>query len=313
MMKTLITFGYMCLFALLGAVVALVLLLTAPGHLPLLRGAEVTVFTIMAALGLWVIALCFAALPGAWRPPAPQAPFGVWQGLWGMGGFMLAMIAGGMPYACLLAALTERNGQLPGAALNSPASLAATVIAGELIAALWLSWYLRRLGTAHLHAGEAAGIGWRPAPPRAYAEAAAGAVLLLAVVVALAKIFPPDLKAIESLPMSQLFSGPLPVVAVMLVVAMLLGPVLEEFAFRGIGFAGLAVRLGPLWASLLTSLAFVAAHAPEKLHYLPGFLDVGLLAAGACALRLRHHSLRPGMLLHVLYNSGGLLVAALVQ
>jgi membrane protease YdiL (CAAX protease family) len=125
--------------------------------------------------------------------------------------------------------------------------------------------------------------------------------------------FPPDMKAIQGLPEAKLFAGNGLAMVPLLLVAVFAGPVLEEIVFRGIAFAGLAVRLGPLWAGIVTTLVFIAAHAPEKLHYPPGFIDVGLMAASAAVLRVRYRSIRPGIVLHILYNTGAMLAAALLS
>lgn len=314
MKKVLAGLGYALLFALLGAgLTALAASLAAPRHaLPLTALAPLAVFGAAGGLALWVLALCFARLPGARPPPGQARGFGLWQGVWGMAGFGIAMFAGGLLAVCLAAIPAVLHHMALAALFTAPDFLVAAVVAGELTPALWLSWYLRRQGPARLHDGSASGIGWRPAPRRAYAEAALIALALIALVAALFRVFPPNEAALDNLPMAKLFSGSQISLLAMLAVALLLGPMLEELAFRGIGFAGLAMRLGPLWASALTSLVFVAAHAQEKLHYPPGFIDVGLMALASCWLRLRHHSIRPGITLHILYNTGGLLVAALL-
>ena len=53
-------------------------------------------------------------------------------------------------------------------------------------------------------------------------------------------------------------------------------------------------------------------HAPQKIYYPPGFLDVGLVAVAAVLLRLKYHSIRPGILLHILYNGGSMLAVTLL-
>jgi membrane protease YdiL (CAAX protease family) len=193
---------------------------------------------------------------------------------------------------------------------TDPVTLAGMVLAGELTVGLWLAWSLRRLGPHYVADGSPRGVAWRPAPLTAYAQAVLLALLLSLVVAALFRLAPPDLNAVQNLASAKLFSGPPLTILLMLGVVLLLGPVLEEIAFRGIGFAGIAARLGPGGATLLTTALFLAAHAPEKLHYLPGFLDVGLLALAACHLRLRYGSIRPAILLHILYNSFGLAATA---
>ena len=92
-----------------------------------------------------------------------------------------------------------------------------------------------------------------------------------------------------------------------------IAPPLEEFVFRGGVFAALATRYSPLTAGIVTTLIFVAVHAPEKIYYPPGFIDVGLMAAAAAWMRVKFGSIRPGILLHVLYNAGLLLAVGLAN
>ena len=109
--------------------------------------------------------------------------------------------------------------------------------------------------------------------------------------------------------MTRLFQGGGWQLAGLLVLVVVVGPVVEELAFRGAAFAGFAQRFGPVGAGVITTLVFMAVHAAEKRYYLPGFIDVGLMAAAACWLRVKYGSIRPGILLHVLYNAGLLLAA----
>ena len=98
-----------------------------------------------------------------------------------------------------------------------------------------------------------------------------------------------------------------------ILIATFLAPVLEEIIFRGIAFAGLAARFGTVRAAIVSVALFVLVHAPQKIYYLPGFLDVGLVALAAVWLRLKYRSIRPGILLHILYNGGSMLAVALSQ
>ncbi len=264
-------------------------------------------------INLAVLGLCFALLPGARRNPALPRNFGLAQGLWALAGFGIVMAGGG---TLLFNVLTMEN--LVLIARHSPARidfssgevLRATVLAGELAAALWVAWYLRRLGPLRIRDGGATGIGWRAAPGQAYAATCAVAVGILGFVLMLNHLLPPDIHKLQALPIAQLFQGSALSVLPLLVVAVIVAPVLEEIVFRGIAFAGLATRIGPVWAGVVTTLVFMAAHAQEKIHYLPGFLDVGLFAVAAVWLRLKYHSIRPGILLHILYNAGAMLAAS---
>ncbi len=166
-------------------------------------------------------------------------------------------------------------------------------------------------GPAQLADGRPAGLAWRAAPAVAYALAGLGAAAIVGVVMALYHFIPPDQHALDQLPAAQLFKGTGAQLLPMLLLVMLIGPVVEELVFRGAAFAGFARRFGPVGASLITTVIFMAVHAAEKLHYLPGFIDVGLMAAAACWLRVKYGSIKPGILLHVLYNTGLLFAAGL--
>jgi len=267
-------------------------------------------------LNLFALAFCFAKLPGARRPPALPQPFGVAQGLWGIAGFAVMMANGYLLLTNLLTlesfALLARHSRVT-INFTSDNFMLCGVVAGELSAALWVVWYLRRLGAARLADGGATGIAWRAAPRGAYTLTVLTAVGIVGVEMLLFHFIPPDMKDIADLPEAQLFTGGGWTVLPLLLVVLFAAPVLEEIVFRGIAFAGLATRMGPLWAGVATTALFMAVHAPEKLYYPPGFLDVGLLAAAAVALRVKYRSIRPGILLHILYNTGSMLAAAMLN
>ena len=130
------------------------------------------------------------------------------------------------------------------------------------------------------------------------------AVLILLVVVMLFHFLPPNDARLENLPDAELYSAPGWPAAGLVLLSSLIAPPLEEFVFRGGVFAALATRFSPLAAGILTTLVFVAVHAPEKIYYPPGFIDVGLMAAAAAWMRVKFGSIRPGILLHILYNAG---------
>ena len=264
---------------------------------------------------LFVLAFCFALLPGARRIPATPQKFGLIQGIWAMLGFGIVMASGGLLLVNILAiedfilALHHSPARVD---FSGHAFLLGMALAGETAAALWVAWYLRRQGSQRLADGSTTGIAWRAAPPAAYLAATFCALGIIILVMLLYHFIPPDFNKLQNLPMEKLFAGSGLSLLPLLLVVVFIGPVLEEFVFRGIAFAGLATRLGPFRAGAITTLAFMAAHAPEKIHYLPGFIDVGLLAATAAFLRVKFHSIRPGILLHILYNAGSALAASLI-
>jgi membrane protease YdiL (CAAX protease family) len=306
MKKFMAGLGWLLLFIVLGAVIMLGLAMALlPHRVPLALWPGIAGTGVMPALLAWVIAVVFAALPGVRRAPGG---LGLAQGLWAMIGAGLMLMCGGMlPYIAALYVMLVRilrhlPHHLPD--VRDPYLLVAMFLAGELLCGLWLLWYARRQGPAVVADGSAAGIGWRAAPPAAYAAAGLGMLVLLAFSSGEIALFPPDQSKVAGLTLSQLMSGPRIVVYITVAVGSGLAPVIEEFLFRGVAFAGIAARLGAGWAVVITTLVFTAVHAPEKMMYLPGFANVALLALLSCGLRLRYRSIRPGIVMHFLYNFG---------
>jgi len=79
----------------------------------------------------------------------------------------------------------------------------------------------------------------------------------------------------------------------------LVGPVVEELTFRGLGFT-LLVRFGHGWAIVLTASSFALSHGLIAL--LPASAIFG---AGLAYLRSRTCSVYPGIVLHVVFNALG--------
>jgi len=265
---------------------------------------------LMPGLLAWVILMSFSALPGARRNP--DARFGLAQALWGMCGTVLMMLAGApLPYMAavywmMLRILRHLPSHMPDR--HDTALLLTSLLASELLGALWLSWYVHRQGPLVAHDGSPQGIAWRPAPARAYGVAALGGLIVLLLAVGEFWLIPPDISKLKDMDLAQLFQGP-PVIALLTaMVVIVMAPVIEEVLFRGLAFAGIASKLGTGWAVVITTIIFTALHAPEKLLYLPGFADVAAVALLSCALRLRYRSIRPGIVMHFFYNFGMLLV-----
>jgi len=226
-------------------------------------------------------------------------------------GFLLLQIAGAAICAFLIQLIVTivshmRHIAAPDAGINGTL---AGVFSGYLAATLWSIWYIGRVGPVRLHDGSPTGIAWRPAPRDGYLAALLFAVAIIIVVIIIVHIIPPDLDALKNNPTAKLFGAPgLPAIS-LLVLAVFIAPPVEEFVFRGGIFSALATRCSPLWAGIITTVLFMAVHAPEKYLYPAGFIDVGLMAAAAAWMRVRFNSIRPGILLHILYNAGLMLAA----
>jgi membrane protease YdiL (CAAX protease family) len=309
--------GWLLLFAAVGAAaMAGLARALAHHHLPPVLLADMAGIGAVPGVLAWIIALGFAALPGARRRPGVGVRFGLVQALWGMAGTLLMMLCGAiLPYmAAVYQLLLRRLWHLPGYLPDKHdiTLIIASLLASELMAALWLSWYVRRQGPRVVEDGGAPGIAWRPASPRAYGMAVLGALAVLFLAGAEFRLLPPDTSGLDNLELVQLFQGPPAIALLAAMVVVFLAPVIEEVLFRGLAFAGIAARFGAGWAVVTTTIIFTALHAPEKLHYWPGFIDVAAVALLSCALRLRFRSIKPGIALHFLYNLGMLIVPAIM-
>ncbi|HVB68588.1 MAG TPA: CPBP family intramembrane glutamic endopeptidase [Acetobacteraceae bacterium] len=248
-------------------------------------------------------------------PPAPRGkPFGPWQGLWLVILFMLVQVGAATALALfrgfLLGLVHGLGASLAGRPIArfvpappSPALVAASVIAAYVLAALWCLRYVLRRAGDRLRLGTPEGIAWCPAERGAYPAAVVLGVGTVAAAVAILRLLPVAPGRVphsdfQALLMPGWMLGP------SLVLLLLVAPLTEEFLFRGAAFAAFAARTGPGWATVIVTMLFVAVHAPEKIHYPPGFIDVSLMALGAAWLRLHYRSIRPAILLHILYNVG---------
>jgi membrane protease YdiL (CAAX protease family) len=98
-----------------------------------------------------------------------------------------------------------------------------------------------------------------------------------------------------------------PGIAVLVVLgAAVVGPIVEEVAFRGYLFPALANRRGDTTGAVLTALVFAVAHVLAKpLVLLPATAVFGY---GTCMLRLGTRSILPGVALHAFVNALALAV-----
>ena len=85
------------------------------------------------------------------------------------------------------------------------------------------------------------------------------------------------------------------------VAIVLVGPLVEEVTFRGLGFR-LLERFGQRWAIVLSGVAFALSHG--LFRFLPATVVFGL---GLGYLRSRTRSLYPGIVVHVVFNALGVL------
>jgi membrane protease YdiL (CAAX protease family) len=95
--------------------------------------------------------------------------------------------------------------------------------------------------------------------------------------------------------------GPWPLQILMIAIA---APVSEELSFRGFFFGGLRSRLPALAAALISGALFGLLHAPGGIGVVPQLFAFGTILA---LLYEKTGSIVPGMLLHILNNTLGLI------
>ena len=180
--------------------------------------------------------------------------FGPWQAVWVVLGFGLVQFFGGL-FAVfargivigVIAGLRHEHARVPPA---SAQFLAFAAIAAYALAGLWCYRFVRRRAGALLHDGGPSGIGLCPAPRASYAAAVGLAVALVGVVTLLFRFVPPDRRAAPQLLFARALAGSLEshllLLALILTLILFVGPLVEEFVFRGAALAGLdrAVRHG---------------------------------------------------------------------
>ena len=233
--------------------------------------------------------------------------FGPLQGLWLMLGYLTAQIAGNLLAYIVWGVGLGLDSVLHHHPLGKPvpgaAVLAWATLLGFAASAAWLYLYIRHSARPLLRQGGATGIGWcPPRVPQAYVAAIAVALVATVFAGLMVLALPPDPDKLDG-PLSRLLSAPGWPRLMVTLLAVCGAPLAEEFMFRGALFAALARRWSVPVSGTVTTLVFVALHAPDKLGWWPGFLVVGVLGALLVLLRVRYRSLWPGMLAHFLYNS----------
>ena len=109
-------------------------------------------------------------------------------------------------------------------------------------------------------------------------------------------------------PFEKLFARPRDAY-LLAIIAVSLGPLVEELFFRGLFYPVLARRLGAAWGIILTALPFALMHMPQY-GYAWGALLVVLIVGIVCGVvRATTKSVAASFLVHVGYNGTQMLIA----
>jgi membrane protease YdiL (CAAX protease family) len=139
----------------------------------------------------------------------------------------------------------------------------------------------------------------------------AGAALAGAGLAALSRLLAPHLMPPPETggPLQEMAAASDLGMGVLIVIALLVAPPVEEFLFRGVLYHGLSRRLAPWLAALIVTAIFTALHVYENRNYWPAILSITLLAVLLIGLRIRFVSLAPPLVAHFAFNAVMIAVA----
>lgn len=165
--------------------------------------------------------------------------------------------------------------------------------------------YLFALVEGKYHTGFWSAIGWNW--PKAEWKLLVIGVAMLLALSALESILPMP----KDTPFDKLLERPRDAY-LLAIIAVSLGPLVEELFFRGFFYPVLARRWGAVWGVFLTALPFALMHMPQY-GYAWGALMVVLIVGIVCGVvRAVTRSVGASFLVHVGYNGMQMLIAMAV-
>jgi len=232
--------------------------------------------------------------------PASQTPLRARRALWILASFFFVQIVAGVLVGFLIAIFSTAYGTARTAWSVSavPATIAGLVLGGLL--ALRMS--KRTFGRSQHDLYQT--IGWSRASRFQVLGSALVGIALSGIYLFVAfRVFPPKLQYSWSPFGDAVVNGGWPRHGWALL-ALVVAPVVEEFLFRGIVFAGLARSWPVPFASLVTTILFVLGHGFSLHPYWPSILAITLFAVAALRARIVTKSLTPCISMHAAYNLG---------
>ncbi len=109
-------------------------------------------------------------------------------------------------------------------------------------------------------------------------------------------------------PFEHLFDRPLDAYLLSLL-AVTIGPLMEELFFRGLLYPVLARRIGMVWGVLLSAVPFALLHLPQYGDAWAAGLVILIVGIVCGVVRARTHSVGASFLVHAGYNGTQMLIA----
>ncbi|MCI5195878.1 MAG: CPBP family intramembrane metalloprotease [Candidatus Electrothrix sp. AW5] len=188
------------------------------------------------------------------------------------------------------------------AQISHQAAMLFATISGFLLASLTVLYLAVRWFPREINKNSMTGAAWRVGSRPFLLLGGGGGVFIAFSYLFLAPLLstPPDETAIG--PFTKMANTPGLQQIIAFFIALILAPPVEELLFRGVMFGGFCRSFGPIWAAVLTTSLFVAAHFVEAIHFWPAFVFIALMALAALWLRLYTRSIGPSIALHFSYN-----------
>ncbi|HIN53667.1 MAG TPA: CPBP family intramembrane metalloprotease [Planctomycetes bacterium] len=160
--------------------------------------------------------------------------------------------------------------------------------------------------------GEITGVGWvESSPLRCLLGAALGVAICCSTTFLMITLFP-NLEP-EAGPLDDMFNQGGVMLLLLIILALVLAPLVEEFLFRGVMLAGFTRSFGfPLAVFFCTSL-FVLLHFDAILRYTPAVIPLTGISLALVFLRVKFKSLWPAIAAHFGYNGMALLVPTILE
>ena len=161
--------------------------------------------------------------------------------------------------------------------------------------------------------GEITGVGWvESSPLRCLAGAALGVVICCSTTFLMITLFP-NLEPEPGGPFEDMLNQGGVMLLLLIILALVLAPLVEEFLFRGVMLAGFTRSFGfPLAVFFCTSL-FVLLHFDAILRYTPAVIPLTGISLALVFLRVKFKSLWPAIAAHFGYNGMALLVPTILE
>jgi hypothetical protein len=232
------------------------------------------------------------------RPVFSQVPWRVWEVL-----AILALFSGSQILAGLTLHPLLGGGEEPRLVLLLPGVVAVSHGVGWLLAIALVKWrYRRPFGAA---------LAFRRFPLRMLVRIGLAAIVVYIVALLPALVFPPP--ADHTNLFLEIFKAGGATLLLLLVIAVLLAPLLEEVLFRGLLFPALRRRLRFWPAAVLTTLMFTGLHFTQTGTYWPAVEGIFICGMALAWLRERTGSLWPSVAFHMGFNSTPFLAWVIAQ